>query len=512
MNYKLQFCLNYFLYVCICLQCILHPTLENIYACTSIGLGWCLINKKIATEINFIQYPLVTLILYSFALFYFYTAVPVTLFEGKPVTFNLERPFLTFTLQFVYLLLLIAAFDFFVKTNFFIVFQKIFNGIGLYYKLSTKEIWILAIVGLLSFLFSNGQTTIEAENRSSIDRLLEGFVFLTYLPFVFISVPYGWNQIDSEKKWKIFAFCYFIVLFIFAVMTNRRHAIFGYLIAPILLWIIKVVRNGTLKTAKISFLKSIGLLLVIFLVFGPLTDFCLAMSVLRAKTSEIGGMQLLLETYETYKDKSLLEQQYRFFSGDQIDFNSIGYTEYYVDNILLNRFCNMKPIDNSVKYMTKVDWFVGDSYMKEKLKDNIIYLVPTPIIKFFDANYNKFKDARRGFHDYLINRATNTEGGGYRVGGDIGIGFATMGILFIPFVVIFYAFVFSVVQSFCEYKTSFLSAFAISQVFEIFYLLQSNHGFVDEFSLLFRIWPQQLLLIIILIKTIRIMNLNKIEY
>jgi hypothetical protein len=97
-----------------------------VYACISVGLGWLLINKVIATEENFIKYPLVTLILYSFGLFYYYTAVPVTLFEGKSITYNLEYPFLTFSLQFVYLSLLIIAFKVFCETNFFVFFFKKF--------------------------------------------------------------------------------------------------------------------------------------------------------------------------------------------------------------------------------------------------------------------------------------------------------------------------------------------------------------------------------------------------
>jgi hypothetical protein len=480
-----------------------------VYACISVGLGWLLINKVIATEENFIKYPLVTLILYSFGLFYYYTAVPVTLFEGKSITYNLEYPFLTFSLQFVYLSLLIIAFKVFCETNFFVFFQKILNGMGMYYKPSAKEIWILACIGLISFIFSNGQTTINAENRSPVDRWLEGYVFLSYLPFCFFSVPYGWNQLDTNKKRKFFAFFFFVVLLVLAVMTNKRHAIMGYLMTPMLLWIIKSFRNGYIKLINISFFKSLGILFVVFLILGPLTDFCLAMSFLRPNVSEIGGMRLLEETYEVYKDKEKLEQQYRFFSEEQSIFSSIGYSEYYVDNILFNRFCNMKAIDNSIKYMQKVDWLAGDSYMKEKLMDKIIYLIPSPVIKLLDANYNKFNDSKHGFHDYLINRATNTSGGGYRVGGDVGIGFATMGILFIPFVVVFYAFVFSVVQSLCEYKTSFFSMFAVCQIFELFYLFQSNHGFVDEISMIFRNFPQKLLLILVLVKVLEVMNLKK---
>ena len=493
------------------MQMFFYPTFENIYACVVVYAGWTLLRIKIITKKNISSYPLVTLMFFALAFFYFYTEVFVTLFENKPVVYNLDSPILTFTLQLVYLLALYLAFLLFQKLEKVNVFHSLFRKINLYYSPTFVEVWLLGFIGVVSFFFSNGQSTVLAENRSSMDRFFEGFVFLTYLPIVFFSIPDGWNSLKKNPYTKYLVFLYIVVLIVCSVMTNRRHAIFGYILCPFLLWFFNSVRDGSLKNFKMTFIRFILIVFSAYFVFGPLTDFCLAMSVLRSRVHDIGGKELLMETWKTYNDKKALEAQYRFFSEEQIDFSKIGYTEYYVDNILLNRFCNMKPIDNSVKYMQSLDWFWGDDFMREKLIEKMLYLLPNPIIKLLGIDYNKFAEGSYGFHDYLINRAVHSRGGGYRVGGDAGIGFATFGFFFFPFVVLFYGVFFSFIHAFGQKGSNIISIFGVCQLYDIFYIFQSNHGFVDDLCLILRIWPQRILLfagIIFLFKIFRVSRIG----
>ena len=118
-------------------------------------------------------------------------------------------------------------------------------------------------------------------------------------------------------------------------MTNRRHAIFGYLLYPILLWFVNNIRKGTFRKFQLSFFKFSLIIISTYFVFGPLTDFSLAMSALRSRVFEIGGKELLLETWNTYKDKDALDAQYRFFQNEQINFSTID-TRVLNDNKIFN--------------------------------------------------------------------------------------------------------------------------------------------------------------------------------
>ena len=495
--------LDLILYVVLCVQIIAFPSLENFYALLISLLGWKTIVYFCGNRLVFKLYPLVSITIVSFALFYCYFPPIATLFELKPVIYNLEKPLLTYTLHYVFAISLVGAFSLFRNLNKTIL-PRYLSSLNFYYVPSPNGIWIMGAIGLAALMFSNSHSDVLAEDRSAIDRALEGFSFFACVPLIFFSVPKQWkNKIVCKNK--VFLYLYMAALLLGAVLTNRRHYIFMYILTPFLIYIINTIVNKSQDTYLIKPKNLIFLGIVSIFLSGPFADFALAMSIQRANVYEIKGEQLLKETWKSFLDKDALRKQKDFFLADQIYYSSFGYTEYYVDNIFLNRFCNMKPIDNSIKYASKIDCTFGNDYMQRKMVEKIEYLLPNPIIKAIDPNFNKFKESSYGFHDYLIGIANNTRGGGYRVGGDMGIGIATFGVFFPFFVILFYSLMFLIINSFSFWNRNHLaiSVFAVCKIFTCFYIFQSNHGFMDDISMVLRLLPQQVLLFIIVINVIK---------
>lgn len=483
------------------IECVCYFSAENIFACIIMLLVWFLYKNKIFTSDNISNYPLIVLTLLAFIIFYFYLPIVVTLIEGKPVTYNLESPYLTFIYQFVFAMSLLVAYNWF-KMNNGSKLSSFLNRFSFYYIPTAKGIWLLGIIGLLSMAFSNGHSNIGAQDRSAMDRFFEGFTFLCYAPMVFFSIPRELkDRINKQNQYVLYG--YVVILLFLAVLTNRRHYLFAYVLTPFILYFVNTIaerREFVIKTKNV-----IIIILSSYLLFGPVTDFCLAMFVQRALVYDIKGKELWDATIKTYNDKEALESIYRLFSEEQTSFSSFGYTEYYVDNILLNRLCNLKPIDNSVTYTTKIDCITGNSFMQKKLVEKIKYLLPSPILKIVDPDFEKFNEASYGFHDYLINVANKVTGGGYRVGGDSGIVIATFGLLSPIFIILFYGLFFYVINTF--WNSNLLSLFAVCKVFEIFYIFQNNHGLMDDINMLLRFFPQEILLYIFLITFLRKVNL-----
>lgn len=489
--------LSIILIICVALEVFFFFSVENIFACIIMLSVWFLYKNHIFSKDTIANYPLITLTLLAMIMFYYFLPIVVTLVERKPVTYNLDSPYLTFVYQFFYAISLFGAFFWFKKNN-GVKLSNFLDKFGFYYIPTAKGIWILGIVGLLSMAFSNGHSNIEAQDRSSLDRFFEGFTFMCYAPLIFFSIPSELkDRIKKQNKFLLFG--YVVVLLILAVLTNRRHYLFAYVLTPLLLIFVNIIverREFHIKTSNV-----IVIILSSYLLFGPVTDFCLAMFVQRALVYDIKGKDLWDATIKTYNDKDALESMYRWFSEEQASLSSFGYTEYYVDNILLNRLCNLKPIDNSVTYTTKIDCATGNSFMQQKLVEKIEYLLPSPVLKLVDPNFEKFKEASYGFHDYLINVANKVSGGGYRVGGDSGIAYATFGIFAPILVILFYGLFFYVINAF--WNSNYLSIYAICKVFEVFYIFQSNHGFMDDINMLLRFFPQEILLYLIIIMMIK---------
>ena len=100
--------------------------------------------------------------------------------------------------------------------------------------------------------------------------------------------------------------------------------------------------------------------------------------------------------------------------------NLSGWSEYYVDNIMLDRFCNLRVCDMTIDYANNLGH--DNPVMHDYMSNQVLFLLPTPILNALGVKLNKYElNFTPG--DLLSMESLNIgHYHGYRVAGDVGIG------------------------------------------------------------------------------------------
>jgi hypothetical protein len=127
----------------------------------------------------------------------------------------------------------------------------------------------------------------------------------------------------------------------------------------------------------------------------------------REYRTETNRTELLVNTFNTLKDKRIMEELRNL--KDKKELNAIKtetsktWSETYVSNFALNRYCNLKVTDNTLYHAKRVGF--ANQYMFDDFCLEIAALLPTPILNFLKIEYDKNVRYSRG--DKLKAMATN---------------------------------------------------------------------------------------------------------
>ena len=132
--------------------------------------------------------------------------------------------------------------------------------------------------------------------------------------------------------------------------------------------------------------------------------------------------------------------------------NSSGWNEYYVDNTILDRFCNLRVQDATLFYAKELGF--DDKGMKEFVNQYLLNEVPTFIIRSFGEK----KILLNSPADYIASRYFSDEwySFGNRVSGDTGTGLFWLGYSYYPVALIIYILFFYYLGSLVKYKNGML--------------------------------------------------------
>ena len=484
------------------LSIIISPHLDNIYCGIIVLIGWKLIEKIVISKENFLNFPLMTISLVAFGLFYFCFNLIVTVYELKPLTFNLISPIKTFTYNFLYLCCLCIAFSLAKKRmqkRRTLKLQIFLQKINFYKPLSNRQVWIIGLIGMLGTFMYAIASGLGQSDRSTFTQIMINFMSLAPFPLLFL-IPYYANQMGNGKKYKLYAWIYLFFILLIGTLSNRRILIVTPLIGLFLMWFLSALSDNT-KKIKI---KHLVLVVCFIPFFGVASRFMLALSSVRADLGELSSIEVLDKAINNYGDTQILEERWAVFGKESVKNYASYWNEYYVDNIILDRFCNMKPIDSSVSLLEigNINEFTGSSYLRERFGFLFTSLLPLPLIKLFDSEFDKYSD-RTGFYDYYLSMVTNSRiRGHYKIGGDVGIGVATFGYLFFIFSIVFYYVYFLFLNCFGN-LTNKGSYFYILMLASAFLIFQTNQGFMDHVEQMFRTWPVLIFSYLILIRIIK---------
>ncbi|GHB62958.1 hypothetical protein [Persicitalea jodogahamensis] len=474
------------------------PRFDNFLAIVIILFAWIITLYYILDIIIFNQYPISCFMLLGYSLTQFYFPLLFTTIEGHEVTNNLIVPNLVFIHSIICLIILIIAHKIYRKilgsTKLFKNTQFKLVKLNLFTPPTNIQVWIMGYVGLISMFYIYYYSP---SNNSEIDGVSDKFIqaitIFTYAPFYLLfSKLYGRNLNITTKK-IIFLVAFAILLFLVSLGRNSRGAFmfgftalgFGYFIGLLL-----SVFSSRIINAKNIVLSTV----LLWLLISPLSDIATAMLIVRNQRNDSDRTELLLNTLDKFSDKKAIFEYNENKKGNN-DKNATKWDEYYLDNIFLSRFCNLKFNDLSLNLAEKMGYI--DPKITAYAIERPLAILPNPLINILNLDINKSKLLSFSSGDFLFQRSGETNAlGSFRVGHFAGFGMASFGwwyllFLFILIIPVYFLWdIFYLKRDSSKMTFSFLGLLSLSNIF--LYINFENVLYIFQF--LFRGWIQGILL------------------
>jgi multisubunit Na+/H+ antiporter MnhG subunit len=299
-------------------------------------------------------------------------------------------------------------------------------------------------------------------------------------------------------------FCFALSLAL-GLATGKRTTILGPVMTLAMCYIIPAItENKRLFTTR----NSIILFVAMYLMTGPVADMAMAMAIGRDNHRQTSASMTFDNIMKIYQDKELLHSLYQLsvMRGDNMGNNMHGWSEYYVDNIVLDRFCNIRVCDATLFYADKLGF--DNPKMHEYMANQILFLFPTPILHALNIYVNKFE------LQYTPGDLLSTEGlrlkeqyHGYRVAGDTGIGLYLWGYKYYIFAFFLYYALFYFLSSkvlVTHEGKALIPVMEILVLFRTFLMFNNDTGIVGVVSTLLRTGWQAIVLYCLIFYVVRI--------
>ncbi len=490
------------------LEAAFFPQMENLYGCFTFFVAWgflypCVLKLKGEVR-NKCFFPYLALL--GLGLTFFWLPLIATFVEGKPLTFRFAVPYKTFTLQLLNLMMLIAAYRcclHLYRTN--NPLQRLWKKMGYFTAPTDLQVWAMGVVGLVSLILLltiQGTDEADAENLGFWGHLL-GVTksFISFPCLLLFKQLYSGNAQSTSKR---SVFIYLGIMAVLSVATGKRTPIFLPVATLAFCYILPIITQGKrLFSTRNTILALIG----VFLITGPVADLAMAMALGRDNTGQTSASKTFDNIWKIYRDKESLHTLYQISisNTDNVGNNEYGWSEYYVDNIILDRFCNIRVCDATIDYAYKLG--LDNPKMQNYMQKNILYLLPTPILRRLGIYVNKFES------QYTPGDLMSTEGlglkhqyHGYRVAGDVGIGLYLWGYAYFFYAFLIYIVFFYFLSTKAEVFQNGVIIFALPAMNEIFRTLltfNNDTGMLGVISTLLRTGWQNIILYCIIFAIIR---------
>ena len=342
----------------------------------------------------------------------------------------------------------------------------------------------------------------EAENKGAFGQMMSQITTFAILPIAMLFPKYYGRKNNDIPRTSLILYFSFIVFL--AIVTTKRTLMFTGIVSwGLMTFLVVLLENKRLFKAKTNILIILGL----YLATGPVADMATAMILNRQSAYSSKAGETLSNIWELYSDKEKLHTAYNMASlsnSDNGGDNFYAWSEYYVDNILLDRICNLRTQDLTLDYATKLGY---DNPKMHKYAENFfMFQIPTPILDIFGYKTNKFEN------NYTPGDLLSTEGlglknmyKGFRVAGDSGVGLYWMGYSYYIFAFFIYVLVFYFFSSLVSTRIQFIIPIPII-IALVKYMTYFNNstGIFRSLNLILRNGIQDILLYVILFGVIRL--------
>lgn len=470
-------------------EMIFFPSIENALACLLFAYAWWLLFRFVFTIHNLNLYFIPTFAITGFILCSYYVPLLATLVEAKPVTYNFQVPIETLFNMALNISTVVLAFHLCTKcyrqNNWL---TNIWEKIGYYQAPPTKTVWVIAFVGLalmfIAMITQQGgsHSLDDLDTQTNIkDATIAMFKKYTAIPICLLFGEYLGRKANIAFKSRIFIYLGFVVLI--GIGTTKRGVIFEPFASIAMLYLIKVtIENRKIISPKNLFFVIFGVILIT----GPISDLAMAMSLNR------GNMQASGKTFdaviEIFSDREKLHTMRKVALAQTSNGgnNSISWSEEYVDNILLDRFCNLRVLDASVYYAKQLGY--NNPQMHDYLWEEILWSIPTPIVHAMGEKkvaHSTVADVMNNtyfnYHDFWV---------GWKVTGDIGAGLYLFGYMYYPFALIVYFFTFWFLCTLTRFKNGklIIPIYVMVAIYSYFQYFGNAYGIYSSIKVILRGW------------------------
>lgn len=509
--------LGVFLYISIIGEIVFFPSKENLYGCLMAFVCYKIFVKYFFFREIILRAPFAFMMFLSM-FFYRYLSLIATFCEGKPITYGLELPYYTFSLEMLLFVISSLAFYFSInKNDSNNVLQKIFWRIGFFKRFSPAVIWFLGFIGLIARISS---FAIGVEIGNIIGKVIQGLIFLMYFPFVLLypsllgfivlskrelllNIKLGkFNLKDISVNNKILVSCYICVVFIINITTNSREGIIAPIALIILLHCLHLVNISFKSRKSFSFSKIlfvIGFILILFNILNRISD---AMLAVRSERAKLGTSELFERTIDNYYNDSSKDEEFKAksnYGNNTLRPYSQGWNEIYIDNFILNRYANIRITDETLYHAFRIRERDLQQYMFSDFLKKTLMILPVPILNWLHINVDKSQGLySRG--DILYSLSTNKKlFKTFIVTSHVGDGIATFGIWYFPLQFILFFCVFKLLNSLVYFSERgvIYSVYGLAGLFSFLGMFRNAEGCFDDMAYCLRGYWQSIVIFLI---------------
>lgn len=489
---------NIIIIACIILELLIWPSINNFFGCLMTAISWFIfsklgLNKQIIREHTFAWLVFLSMSLYRIL------PLIATLLEGHSIGYNFVLPLSTYCGETLLYLISALAFYLAIKRKNTLLFLKyVLYRCGFYDRTNNKTLWILGLLGLMAEIYT---TLNHIEFGNVIGKIMEAFTVLQYAP-ILIFFPGLMGVDDKSKMFVLNKSCiiYTILLMIFSFAANSREALLEPIGTFALLFLLSYLNAPQNVHQSINKKYIYGGLFTVFLIFPIINDVSLAMLYNRKFRSETNRTELLVNTFNTLKDKRIMEELRSI--KDRKELNALKtetsktWSEIYVSNFALNRYCNLKVTDNTLFHAKKVGF--ANQYMFDDFCLEIAALLPTPILNYLKIDYDKNFRYSRGDKLKALSEKRYPHAS-YLITSHLADGLLTFGYWYFPIEFLLFYLRFLLLDTFLlRYKGKvYYSIFGLITIFTFLAMFRHAGGCCDSLSYLLRGYWQDVLLFIL---------------
>jgi hypothetical protein len=420
-----------------CAQVIIDHSATNILAVMVIVAATVPVVLYVRHTSAIDHQPLSTLMLVGFCITTLLGALLAQSIAWKSISLSLRQPVTTFTTLAAYEWLALAVHAvyrlFTNPTRPPSLVRRALDGVGLYSTPSVPALWILGVIGCLSYCLPRPDSPDAAQTDPAGGGLLSAvalaFNFLISAPFL---IPLyrkieGPQYSRSPWVWPGLAL-YALVALVLALVRNARVIMFVGAATVGLAYLLVCLQNRT--TVRSGMLMRLGVVaLGLVIIIGPVSDLATAMAVARAERSKVSGKEMIATTLRVLR-KPYLIQQYRDRQEQAALYNR--YDEYYIGNPLFARLVETKFHDNALFFSSTLVTRESKTMLTRTSSDFLWSILPSPILKRIGVHIDK-DNLQFSMGDYLAYLSRGVPLGGRKTGSIFAQGQVMFGPLF-PFV------------------------------------------------------------------------------